>query len=131
MAEPESKPAATAPVEPKLTKAKEIALPSAVLALEATPDGKTLYAACLDGSVQRVDAESGQAAEIGRHGSYASGVALLPASRQLVSSGYDGVLHWWDLASGKEVRLVRAHQFWSWDLAASADGRWVASVTGQ
>ena len=131
MAEPESKPSATAPVEPKLTKAKEIALPTAVLAFDATPDGKTLYAACLDGSIQRVDTESGKAAEIGRHGSYASGVALLPGGRPLVSSGYDGVLRWIEPESGREVRSVQAHRFWSWDLAGSPDGRWVASVTGQ
>ncbi|MCE2827342.1 MAG: hypothetical protein LW626_09685, partial [Verrucomicrobium sp.] len=131
MAEPESKPSATAPVEPKLTKAKEIALPTAVLAFDATPDGKTLYAACLDGSIQRVDTESGKAAEIGRHGSYASGVALLPGGRPLVSSGYDGVVRWIDLETGREIRSVQAHRFWSWDLAGSPDGRWVASVTGQ
>ena len=131
MADTDPKSSPTPPAEPKLTKAKEIKLPSAVLALESTPDGKTLFAACLDGSVQRVTVETGEALAIGRHDSYASGVALLPGAQQLVSSGYDGVLHWLDLASGKELRSVQAHQFWSWDLAASPDGRWVASVTGQ
>jgi len=131
MADTDPKSSPTPPAEPKLTKAKEIQLPSAVLALESTPDGKTLFAACLDGSVQRVTVETGEALALGRHNSYASGVALLPGAQQLVSSGYDGVLHWLDLASGKELRSVQAHQFWSWDLAASPDGRWVASVTGQ
>ena len=131
MADPDPKTATVTTVEPKLTRAKEIKLPSAVLALDVTPDGKRLMAACLDGTVQRVDAETGEAVVIGRHASYASGVALLPGTQQLVSAGYDGVLHWRDLASGKELRSVQAHRFWSWDLAASPDGRWVASVTGQ
>jgi hypothetical protein len=57
MADTDPKSSPTPPAEPKLTKAKEIKLPSAVLALESTPDGKTLFAACLDGSVQRVTVE--------------------------------------------------------------------------
>lgn len=116
---------------PKLEKQKEIRLPAAVLALTATGDGTTIYAACLDGGVFRVDVDSGKSELLGRHESYASGVALVPGTSLLVSGGYDGVLVWHDLSTGKEVRRVKAHEFWSWDLAASPDGTWVASVTGQ
>ncbi len=125
MADPDS------PTEPRLKNLREVTLPAAVLALELSPDDRTAYAACLDGSVLAVDLASGESRRIGGHASYASGVALLPGGRVLVSGGYDGVLHWHDLDAGRLLRSVTAHRFWSWDLAASPDGRRVASVTGQ
>src|ERR1043166_2611099 len=85
----------------KTEKVKDISLPSAVLALEATPDARTLFAACQDGGVFVVDAETGHPELLGRHESYASGLALLADGQTLISSGYDGVLQWHDLSSRK------------------------------
>ena len=110
---------------------KEIKLPTAVLGLDGSADGKTLYAACFDGGVYEVSAESGEATLLGKHASYASGVVLLPQSSLLISAGYDGVLQWRDLAEKKIVRKVAAHQFWSWQMAVSPNQQLVASVTGQ
>ena len=112
-------------------KVKEISLPAAVLAIAATPDGKTVFAACQDGGVFTVDVESGKHELLGKHESYASGVALLPDGNTLISAGYDGVLQWHDLAARKTIRRVKAHEFWSWDMGVSADGSLVASVTGR
>jgi hypothetical protein len=66
-----------------------------------------------------------------RHDSYASGVCVVPGTSLLISSGYDGMIQWHDLASGQTVRKIAAHKFWSWQSAISADGRLFASVTGQ
>ena len=139
--EPVSKPAkkepaaaAPAPAPPraggKPEKLKEISLPSSVLSIDLSPDGKTLVAACQDGGLFVVDTEAGRAELLGHHESYASGVVLLPEGIA-VSAGYDGVLLWHDLTTRKLVRRVQAHTFWSWDLAASPDGALVASVTGR
>jgi len=119
------------PPKPRTEKVKDISLPSAVLALDATADGATIYAACLDGSVQVVNAESGQAEVLGRHDSYASAVALMPDGNTLISGGYDGCLLWHDLAERKVVRRIEAHDFWVWDMALSRNGRVLASVTGR
>jgi WD40 repeat protein len=127
MAQPDAPTAAT----PKLTKQSEFKLPTPVLALEAAPDGRTLFAACLDGSVMAVATDGGTSEVVGCHTSYASGLALLPGGEVLVSGGYDGRLRWQDLRSKTLIREVQAHEFWSWDLAASPDGAWVASVTGR
>lgn len=105
-------------------------LPTAVLAIDLHSDGKTLYAACMDG-VYRVNTETGEHQQLYTHESYASGVALFESTNTLVSAGYDGALVWWDLAAGKKIRAVKAHGFWSWQLAKSPDGKRVASVTGQ
>lgn len=127
MADPTPNP----PTSPKLTKLKEFKLATPVLALDTAPDGKTLFFACQDGGIFQVTVESGEIAPLGKHTSYASGVALLPDGQTLLSGGYDGVLRWHDLATRKTVREVQAHEFWSWDLAVSRDGTLVASVTGR
>lgn len=115
----------------KLEHVKTHNLPTAVLGLDASPDGKTLYAACADGGVYEVEAASGATKMLAKHDSYASGVCRVPESSMLISSGYDGAVQWHDLASGKMIRKVDAHQFWSWQSAVSSDGKYFASVTGQ
>src|SRR5262245_43891254 len=110
---------------------KELKLPTAVLGLDASDDGKTLYAACFDGGVYEINAESGEARLLAKHDSFASGVALVRQSATLISAGYDGVLQWHELADMKTIRKIAAHQFWSWRMAISRDQRFVASVTGQ
>jgi len=116
---------------PKVEKVKEISLPSAVLALAATPDGGTVFAACQDGGVFRVETGEGKTELLGRHDSYASGVARLPDGRTIISAGYDGVLQWHDLAERRTTRKIQAHAFWSWDLDLSREGSLIASVTGR
>jgi WD40 repeat protein len=115
---------------PEVKRLHRHMLPTAVLSVDAQADGKTLYAACMDG-VYEVNGETGEHRRLYGHESYASGVALLEGARILVSAGYDGTLTWCDLAAGKPIRTVKAHNFWSWQLARSPDGKYVASVTGQ
>jgi WD40 repeat protein len=115
----------------KLEKLKEVKLATGVLALDVSADAKVALAACLDGSVQAVALESGEATTLGAHKSYASGIARVANSPLLVSGGYDGALLWFDSAKRTLVRKVAAHQFWSWQMASSLDGQWVASVSGQ
>jgi WD40 repeat protein len=105
-------------------------LPTGVLSITARADGRTLFAACTDG-VYEVNLESGERKHRYDHESYASGVALFEPAGTLVSAGYDGALIWYDLAAGQQIRTVKAHDFWSWQLARSPDGKYVASVTGQ
>ena len=52
-------PAATS-VAVKLEQQKIITLPAAVLGLDASADGKTAIAACMDGGVYTVDVDSGR-----------------------------------------------------------------------
>ncbi|WP_309709461.1 hypothetical protein [Armatimonas sp.] len=117
--------------ELKLTLLKDLKLPTAVLAVVASPDSKQLFAACLDGGVYAVPVESGVPQKLGKHESYASGVQFLAKTNQLISAGYDGTLRWFSLTEGKETRVVKAHSFWSWKMRVSPDERFVASATGQ
>lgn len=116
----------------KLTKVQDLSLPTGVLGLAARADGTLLYAACMDGMLYECHPATATISpfSIG-HGSFASGCALLPNGTTLISAGYDGCLMWHDVASKQCFRRVQAHSFWSWQLALSADGQRVASVTGQ
>src|SRR5262245_47986114 len=116
----------------KLEKTSKISLPTAALDLTGTPNGERLYAACVDGRIFEIVPATEAATPIEEaHSSYASGCVLLPDGNALISAGYDGCLCWHDTASKKLIRRVTAHDFWSWQLALSRDGRRVASVTGQ
>lgn len=116
----------------KLDNHREIHLPTGALSLAARADGARLYATCMDGQAFEVEAASGKATPFtSKHGSYASGCALLPDGQTLITAGYDGMLLWHDVESRKEIRRVKAHDFWSWRLALSPDGERIASVSGQ
>jgi WD40 repeat protein len=122
----------------KLVKTKDLRLPTGALGLAADcsrglrPRPQRLFAACMDGAVYACDPATGEVSAFPeRHGSFASGCALLPNGEALITAGYDGWLLWHDVAARRCVRRVRAHSFWSWQLALSPDGRCVATVTGQ
>lgn len=107
---------------------QKLRLPTAVLAADMHPDGSQIFAACFDG-VYRIDLADESHVKLGQHDSYVSGVRCL-GEDQVVTSGYDGTIRWWD-RDGTALRSVKAHDFWSWDLAVSPNQRYLASVTGQ
>lgn len=116
----------------KLTSTRDIQLPTAVLGLAMRADGTRLYAACMDGIIYRINpADDTIKPFADAHSSYASGCVLLPDSQTLISAGYDGQLMWHDVVKKTCFRRVQAHNFWSWQMALSPDGKRVASVSGQ
>ena len=116
----------------KLTKTKDLTLPTGALGLAATVDAKRLYVPCMDGAIYECDPATGKVSALpDKHASFASGCVLLPGDGTLVSAGYDGTLLWHDLSAKRLVRRVQAHAFWSWRLAMSLDGKYVASTSGQ
>lgn len=116
----------------KLEKPRDIHLPTGVLGLASSPDGSRLYTACMDGQIFEVDPANGAAAAFdAKHASFASGCVVLPDGKTLISAGYDGWLLWHDVDTRRSFRRLKAHEFWSWQLALSPDGAQVATVTGQ
>src|SRR5262245_51842871 len=107
----------------KLEKPRDINLPAGALGLAASPDETRLYAACMDGQIFEVDPAAGTATAFdAKHASFASGCVVLPDGKTLISAGYDGWLLWHDLATRRSFRRLKAHDFWSWQLALSPDG---------
>jgi hypothetical protein len=120
----------TTPLKPTAKLVKRHMLPTGVLCVTPRADGRTVYAACADG-VYELNTESGERKHLYDHETYASGVTFFEPTNTLVSAGYDGNVIWHDAAAGKPIRTVKAHDFWSWQMARSADGKYVASATGQ
>ncbi len=116
----------------KLSLANDHKLPTGVLGLAILKDGSRAFAACADGTVQAVDLASGKAEAFeAKHESFASGCVVLPEGKIVISGGYDGMLFWHEVATGRCVRRLQAHRFWNWQLALSPDGKRLATTTGQ
>lgn len=104
-------------------------LPTGVLGGTLTSNGDSLVGASMDG-VYRVQLGDGQHERIDKHQSYVSSVRFVDEST-IVTAGYDGRLHWTEVASGTSFRNRQVHEFWSWDMAVSPNRMLIASVTGQ
>jgi WD40 repeat protein len=116
----------------KLTPDLDVKLPTGVLGLAIVPDGSVAFAACADGSIHCVDTDNGDAYVFAeKHASFASACVLLPDGKTVISGGYDGMLLWHDVKTGRCLRRVSAHRFWNWQLALSPNGRRLAATTGQ
>lgn len=116
----------------KLENRRTAKLPTHCHDLTLGADGK-IYVSCFDGGIYSVDFKKllNQYEKIAQHDNYASGIHWSAAQNQLISAGYDGQLKWIDPLEKKELRSVKAHDFWSWQSRISPDGSQVASTTGQ
>jgi WD40 repeat protein len=117
-------------VQKTITRVHDFKLPTAILGASLLGNDNELAVACMDG-VYRVDVAAKSLQRIGEHASYVSSVAYHPASKAIVTAGYDGRLKWFSAENHSVVREEKVHRFWSWDMAISPDQQWIASVTGQ
>jgi WD40 repeat protein len=97
-------------------------------ALTFSRDGR-LLAAMGERGVSLWDTALGERAAPSIGLSDASGLALGPDGRSLVTGGFDGWVRFWDLEAGRERLAVRAHGGFATALALSDDGRALASAS--
>ena len=117
-------------MQKNIKRIHDFKLPTAILGACLLENHSQMIAACMDG-IYRIDIESKKYDRISQHDSYASSAVSLTEHQAFVTAGYDGKLKWFSASDNALVRQVKAHDFWSWDMAASKDQRWIASVTGQ
>jgi WD40 repeat protein len=112
----------------KLKATKQHGLKFIALALARQAKTGRLFLGGSDFKVYALDPASEKAdlKEVGKHDSYVTGLAA--AGDAVVSGGYDGRLCWWDADKSALVRAVEAHTKWVRNVAASPDGKLVASV---
>jgi WD40 repeat protein len=117
-----------APSAEKVKVVKQLARAEIVFAAARKPGTGLLFFGGSDFTVHAADLDQDkpQVKDLGAHESYVTGLAL--AGGYLVSGGYDGKLIWWDVESGSRVRAISAHGKWIRRVAATPDGKTVASV---
>jgi WD40 repeat protein len=115
--------------EVTLKLAKELGHQGIFLGLARVPNSSRLLLGAADGNVYDVDplAEKPEFKALAGHGPFVTGVAI--AGELLISGGYDCKLLWRKVDGGEIVHTAEnAHSRWIRKLAASPDGRLVASV---
>jgi WD40 repeat protein len=102
--------------------------------LSFTADGKLLAVGQEDGSIQLLDAVSGESKRTltGHQGIVVSrGVQFSPDGKLLGTAGFDGTVRLWDVASGSQIAQLDEHNFRVLSIAFSADGQHLASTSDQ
>src|SRR6478735_1377583 len=112
----------------KLKLAKDVGLKAIAFAVARVPESMRVYLGGSDFKVYEADlaAAKVEPKELYAHESYVTGVAL--AGKTLVTGGYDGKLTWYDTEAKKIIRSGEVHSKWIRKVAASRDGKLVASV---
>jgi WD40 repeat protein len=112
----------------KLKLAREFGHKAISFAIARVPNSMRVYLGGSDFKVYEADLSAAkfEPKELYAHESYVTGVAL--AGKMLVTGGYDGKLTWFDTEAKKVIRTEAAHDKWIRQVAASPDGKRVASV---
>jgi dipeptidyl aminopeptidase/acylaminoacyl peptidase len=98
-------------------------------ALVFSPDAKTLYAGCPDGSIRSWDLDTTkEARSFTGHTNQVRSLAISPDGRTLVSGSSDLTVRLWDLGSGKQLQCLEGHTGEVWAAVFSPDGDTIASV---
>lgn len=112
----------------KLKVAKDLPRQGAVFSIKRVGETSRYVFGGSDFKVHEVDLgqEKPEPKTFGAHESYVTGIAL--AGKWAVSGGYDRRLIWWDLETKSQTRSIDAHQKWIRCVAATPDGKTIASV---
>ena len=117
--------------KPRLKKKWEGMLSDHIIALLWSPDGLLIAAASVSGPVALIDAASGKLLHIlSGHGFGTTSIAWMDNST-LASAGQDGLVRFWDVASGEEKLALDAGAKWVERLAVSPCGSYIASASGK
>lgn len=107
---------------------KRVERPDILLSIARDAQTNRIFCGSSDAKVYELDLEADQPQRraLAGHRSYVTGVVL--AGENLITGSYDRQLIWWDREKDEPRRAVKAHDKWIRRVAASPDGKIVASV---
>ena len=112
-------------------RAAHLEMPTSMIALAYSPDGKLLAIGCADKSVFVWDlpGKKEKFVLMGAHTDIIQAVAFSPDSKTIASGGIeDKIICLWDAEKGKERAVLKGHTDQIRDLAFSPDGKLLASA---
>jgi len=113
----------------KLKQVKEIKRDEILFSIAQIEDTNRVMVGASDAKLYELDLEAEKpepTAFEGGHTSYVTGLVL--SNNTAVSGSWDGKLVWWDTEKRESIRTEQAHAKWIRRMAASPDGKLVASV---
>lgn len=95
-----------------------------------SPDGRTLAAACNNGTIKLWNLETGNCCITlaGHQRMPLVFIHFSPDGQTLISGGLDNQVHWWDTQTG-ECLQTQSHKGWVWWVDCSPNGEMVASCS--
>ncbi len=97
-----------------------------IQALALSPDEKTLAVGIAnDNSIRFIDPQTGDLMSTltPTHDNWVQVLAFSPDGKVLASSGDDGQILLWDVATGQEIKQLYKGKYWIWGMAFSPDGK--------
>jgi len=105
-------------------------LGAVVYATAFSPDGKTVAATCMNGSVYLFDTKTSAVRVLRGHTDQVTSASYSPDGNTLATGSWGGDIRIWNLQDGT-ARALSAGDAGVWALAYSPDGRWLASSGGE
>lgn len=107
-------------------------LPDYVVALAWLPDGLTLWAAAISGTIHAFDATTGQPKfTCPGHGFGTMAISLHPDGKVLASAGQDGKVRLWDTQTGQALKVLDGGAAWVEHVLWSPKGDFLISAAGK
>jgi WD40 repeat protein len=106
--------------------ATEAPAPEPAATTATSPDGSTT--ASVSGTLVVLEHADGSTSDLAGHRLRVTSVSFSPDGTRLLSASRDHDVILWDVATGRQLRVLRGHFGTVSDARFSADGRWIASA---
>jgi len=101
-----------------------------VWAVDLSPDGKNLIAACYDGKVLVWDVSNQQLrGTLEKHKGWVRSCAFTPDGSTFATAGEDGQVVFWSTENLQEVKTIKPHESAIYQVAFSSDGNTVGTAS--
>ena len=111
---------------PRLGRGRLARARSSATTVATSPDGSTTATA--SGNDVRLERSDGTSSDLVGHRLKVTSVAFSPDGTRLLSASRDHDVILWDVATGKQLRVLRGHFGAVSDARFSPDGRWIVTA---